>query len=61
MATLFMPIIGVAMWATYATCDSQSSKMGLEYSWGPFQDCMVKVDGLWMMLDIYKMIVKVRP
>lgn len=58
---LMTPLIGIAMWGAYATCGSQSSKMGLEYSWGPLQDCMVKVDGSWMMLDSYKLIVKVRP
>lgn len=57
---VFAILVGVAMIATYAGCGSQASKMELEYSWGPLQDCMVRVDGKWMLLDSYK-VVRLRP
>lgn len=54
------PIFGLAAWINSAQCASQSSKMELESSWGMLQDCMVRVDGKWMLLDSYK-VVKLRP
>lgn len=41
----------------YFACNSQASKMELEHSFGPLQDCMVKVDGKWMPLASYKVII----
>lgn len=38
----------------YASCASHAKKMGLDYSWGPLQDCMVLIDGQWVPLESYK-------
>jgi hypothetical protein len=63
---VFAVILGIgaiisapALMLAYAACASQASKMELDHSWGPLQDCMVKVDGKWMPLDSYK-VVKLR-
>lgn len=56
LALLMVPVGFV----TYAACGSQATKMDLQYSWGPLQDCMVNVDGKWMLLDSYK-VIRVRP
>lgn len=53
-------LMGLAFWLAAATCSSQASKMELQHSWGPLQDCMIHVDGKWMLLDSYK-VVKLRP
>lgn len=60
MAAFSTPIIGVAAWVSSAACSSQASKMELEHSWGMLQNCMVRVDGKWMLLDSYK-VVRLRP
>lgn len=45
----------VAALESYA-CSSQANKMRLEHSWGPLQDCMVRVDGRWLPLANYRVI-----
>lgn len=54
------PMLGLAAILSSAQCSSQASKMELEHSWGMLQECMVRVDGKWMLLESYK-VVKIRP
>ncbi len=58
--TIFIPLFCLIAGLNYAQCSSQASKMELEYSWGPLQDCMVRVDGKFMPIESYK-VVKLRP
>lgn len=44
-------LVGLCMWLAEASCTSQASKMGVEHSWGPLQDCMIMVDDRWEPLD----------
>lgn len=60
MIAIIAIITAPVMMMVAASCSSQASKMELEHSWGPLQDCMVRVDGKWMPLDSYK-VVKIRP
>lgn len=45
--------VGVGMGLDSAGCASKSRLMGLEYSWGPLQGCMVRHDGRWDPLEKY--------
>lgn len=58
---LAVMVIGIPVaLAARGACASQAAKMDVPYSWGPLQDCMVQIDGKWILLDAYK-VVKVRP
>lgn len=50
-------VIGLLVaWLGAATCSAQATKMGFESSWGPLQDCMIKVNGRFVPLSAYKVI-----
>lgn len=65
MLGLAFGVIGIivipAIWLSAASCASQARAMGLEYSYGPLQDCMVKVDGQVIPLDQYATVRLTRP
>jgi|HubBroStandDraft_6_1064221.scaffolds.fasta_scaffold00056_76 hypothetical protein len=51
---LFMAVVVcLGFMLSSAVCTAQASRMQLEYSWGPLQDCMVKVDGKWTPMRRY--------
>lgn len=60
VCVLASPFVGAALWMASTSCASQAHKMELEYSWGPLQDCMVKVDDKWMLLSSYQNTIKIR-
>lgn len=60
LCLLVSPIIGLAAFIDSTECSSKSAAMEFEKSWGPFQGCMIRVDGKFMPLASYK-VVKVRP
>ena len=37
-------------------CNSVAVKMGLHYSYGPIQGCMLKVDGKWVPKESYRVL-----
>ena len=44
-------LVALCMWLAAASCASQASRMGVEHSWGPLQDCMIRTDDRWEPLD----------
>ena len=44
-------LVGLALWLAAASCTSQANRMGVEHSWGPLQDCMIRTDDRWEPLD----------
>ena len=48
-------IVGAPLaWLASAQCESQAHKMELDHSWGMIQECMVRVDGKWVLLRQYR-------
>ena len=54
VSLLFGAVMGLGCIVLDASCSAQASRMGFPYSFGPLQDCMIQVDGQWILIASYK-------
>lgn len=60
LIAILVPMTLLAMWLSASSCSSQADKMGFAYSWGPLQDCMIRVDDRWEPMD-WQRSVRIKP
>lgn len=54
MSAVFGFLIGGAMWLDMASCHSRWRAAGIETSWGPLQQCVIKTETGWVPERVFR-------
>ena len=59
-AIISMLVLALLTVVTYVpasiSCDSRATKMGMPFSYGLLEGCMVRVEGRWVPIEAYRVI-----